>query len=71
MINEYDTPENYLLQRYRAKILQSLYHYQGTRIKFQIKQSPEINNFIRMIEGIYPSQIFQMQETTTVKVQLL
>ena len=71
ILDEYDTPENTLIEKYRIKILESLYNYQGIRIKHEVPQSSEINLFIRKIEEIYPPQVFKLQETTSVKNEIL
>jgi hypothetical protein len=55
----------------KAQALDSLYNYEGGRIRNRFSEGQEVTALIAALEGLYPQELFKMQSASTVKTQLV
>lgn len=55
----------------KAQALDSLYNYEGGRIRNRFAESKEVTGLIKSLEGLYPHELFKMQSAATVKEKLI
>jgi hypothetical protein len=60
-----------VLEGVKAQALDSLYNYEGGRIRNRFSESKEVTAMIKALESIYSQTLFKMESTMAVKSQLI
>lgn len=56
-----------MIESIKSQALDSLYNYEGGRIRNRFPENKEVSVLIKALEGLYPQELFKMQSASKVK----